>query len=38
MIIDTHVHIGGDAVGFHMHEDMVIEVMKRQDYFQMFHS
>ena len=29
MIIDTHVHIGGDAVGFHMHEDMVIEAMKR---------
>lgn len=29
MIIDTHVHIGGDAVGFDMKEDMVLEAMER---------
>lgn len=29
MIIDTHVHIGGDAVGFHMNEDFVIEAMEK---------
>lgn len=29
MIIDTHVHIGGEAVGFHMNEDMVIEAMEK---------
>lgn len=29
MIIDTHVHIGGEAVGFNMNEDMVIEAMGR---------
>lgn len=29
MIIDTHVHIGGEAVGFHMNEDMVIEAMNK---------
>ncbi|MGN1131514.1 MAG: hypothetical protein ACI4RL_01310 [Ruminococcus sp.] len=29
MIIDTHVHIGGEAVGFRMNEDMVIEAMEK---------
>ncbi|MGN1139348.1 MAG: amidohydrolase family protein [Ruminococcus sp.] len=29
MIIDTHVHIGGKAVGFHMDEDMVIKAMDK---------
>ena len=29
MIIDTHVHIGGEAVGFTMNEDMVIEAMNK---------
>ena len=29
MIIDSHVHIGGEAVGFHMTEDMVIESMEK---------
>ena len=29
MIIDTHVHIGGEAVGFHMNEDMVITAMEK---------
>lgn len=29
MIIDTHVHIGGENVGFHMNEKMVIEAMNR---------
>ena len=29
MIIDTHVHIGGDAVGFNMSEAMVIEMMDK---------
>lgn len=29
MIIDTHVHIGGEAVGFHMGEGMVIEAMEK---------
>lgn len=29
MIIDTHVHIGGEAVGFHMNEEMVVEAMKK---------
>lgn len=29
MIIDAHVHIGGEAVGFHMDEEMVIEAMDK---------
>lgn len=29
MIIDTHVHIGGEAVGFHMNEEMVMEAMDK---------
>ena len=29
MIIDSHVHIGGEAVGFHMNEQMVIEAMEK---------
>ena len=29
MIIDTHVHIGGEVNGFHMNEEMVLEAMKR---------
>lgn len=29
MIIDTHIHIGGEAVGFHMNEDMVITAMEK---------
>lgn len=29
MIIDTHVHIGGEAVGFQMNEQMVIEAMEK---------
>ncbi|MDY4813062.1 MAG: amidohydrolase family protein [Ruminococcus sp.] len=29
MIIDTHVHIGGEAVGFCMNEDMVIQAMEK---------
>lgn len=29
MIIDTHVHIGGESVGFEMKEDMVIEAMNK---------
>lgn len=29
MIIDTHVHIGGETLGFHMTEDMVIEAMEK---------
>lgn len=29
MIIDTHVHIGGEAVGFCMGEGMVIEAMEK---------
>ena len=29
MIIDTHVHIGGEAVGFRMGESMVIEAMEK---------
>lgn len=29
MIIDTHVHIGGEAVGFHMDEGMVIAAMEK---------
>lgn len=29
MRIDTHVHIGGEAVGFHMTEEMVLEMMKK---------
>ena len=29
MIIDTHVHIGGEAVGFHMSEEMVLEAMEK---------
>ncbi|MDE6313730.1 MAG: amidohydrolase [Lachnospiraceae bacterium] len=30
-IIDTHVHIGGENVGFHMTEQMVMEMMKDYD-------
>lgn len=29
MIIDTHVHIGGEAIGFHMKEEMVLEMMEK---------
>lgn len=29
MIIDTHVHIGAEAVGFHMNEEMVLEAMEK---------
>lgn len=29
MRIDTHVHIGGEKLGFQMNEDMVIESMKK---------
>lgn len=29
MIIDTHVHIGGDAVGFNMSEAMVTQMMNK---------
>lgn len=29
MIIDAHVHIGGDNVGFDMREDIVLESMKK---------
>lgn len=29
MIIDTHLHIGGEAVGFQMNEQMVIEAMEK---------
>lgn len=29
MRIDTHVHIGGEAVGFHMNEAMVLEAMEK---------
>lgn len=29
MIIDTHVHIGGEAVGFHMTEQMVLESIEK---------
>ena len=29
MIIDTHVHIGGEAVGFHMNKEMVLEAMEK---------
>lgn len=29
MIIDTHVHIGGESVGFDMKEEMVIEAMDK---------
>lgn len=29
MIIDTHVHIGGEAVGFHMNEGIVMEAIER---------
>lgn len=29
MIIDTHLHVGGEAVGFHMNEQMVIEAMEK---------
>ena len=29
MIIDTHMHIGGEAVGFHMTEEMVLESMEK---------
>ena len=29
MIIDTHLHIGGEAVGFEMNEQMVVEAMEK---------
>ena len=29
MIIDTHVHIGGEPAGFRMREEMVLEAMKK---------
>lgn len=29
MIIDTHLHVGGEAVGFQMNEQMVIEAMEK---------
>lgn len=29
MRIDTHVHIGGEAVGFYMTEEMVLEMMEK---------
>ena len=29
MLIDTHVHIGGEAVGFEMTEEKVIEAVKK---------
>lgn len=29
MIVDTHVHIGGEAVGFHMNEAIVMEAMDK---------
>lgn len=29
MRIDTHVHVGGEAVGFHMTEEMVLEMMEK---------
>lgn len=29
MLIDTHVHIGGEAVGFHMTEEMLLEMMEK---------
>ena len=29
MIIDSHVHIGGSTVGFHMTSSMVLESMNR---------
>ncbi len=28
-IIDTHTHIGGESIGFHMTESMVLEMMKK---------
>ncbi len=28
-IIDSHVHIGGEQLGFHMSEDMVIEMIRK---------
>lgn len=28
-IIDTHMHIGGENVGFHMNEEMVLELMDK---------
>lgn len=31
MRIDTHVHIGGDSVGFQMSESIVIEAMQKYD-------
>ena len=31
MRIDTHVHIGGDSVGFLMSESIVIEAMQKYD-------
>lgn len=30
-VVDTHVHIGGENVGFHMTEEMVIEMMEKYD-------
>ena len=29
MRIDTHIHIGGETVGFQMSEDVVLEAMKK---------
>lgn len=29
MRIDTHVHVGGEAIGFHMTEEMVLEMMEK---------
>lgn len=29
MKIDSHVHIGGEYLGFHMNEEMVLEMMKK---------
>lgn len=29
MVIDTHVHIGGENVGFNMSEELVLEMMKK---------
>ena len=30
-IIDTHIHIGGENVGFHMNEEMVLAAMDKYD-------
>ena len=29
MFIDIHMHTGGEAVGFHMTNDMIIELMEK---------